>query len=247
MSMPESASSSSGSTPKGFLGLRGDILVELKKRQPLTTRELAVRLGYSLNTVRHHLRGLEQQGLVVYQREHRGVVGAPTFAYRLTPGGEELFPRQYQAILGGLLDYIEERDGRAAAVAMLEAPYSKLAQQLGGELAEATPFERLQAVAAALSNDGYMAEGNASDSSTATLTEHNCAILQVAERFPEICDAEARFLQAVLGAEVSRERHILNGCSACEYRVRFDASGLNAGATVAPAPAPSAPIIKENS
>ena len=33
-----------------------------------------------------------------------------------------------------------------------------------------------------------------------TLTEHNCAIPAVAERFPEICAAEARFLADVLGA-----------------------------------------------
>jgi DeoR family transcriptional regulator, suf operon transcriptional repressor len=243
MDTPERTSSANSLTPKGLFGVRGEILVELKKSQPLTTRQLAAELGCSLNTVRHHLRTLEQESLVAYQREHHGV-GAPTFAYRLTGLGEDLFPRQYQATLSGLLDYIEEREGRAAAVTMLEARYSNLAQQLRDELAEATPFERLQAVASALSNEGYMAEGKSSDSDTVTLTEHNCAILAVAERYPEICDAEARFLQAVLGGNINRERHILNGCSACEYRVRFDTPGLDGSATGMP---PSAPIIQENS
>ena len=54
-----------------------------------------------------------------------------------------------------------------------------------------------------------------------TLTEHNCAIPAVAQRFPEICAAEARFLAEVLEADVDRREHILNGCSACEYHVRF--------------------------
>jgi DeoR family transcriptional regulator, suf operon transcriptional repressor len=54
-----------------------------------------------------------------------------------------------------------------------------------------------------------------------TLTEHNCAIPAVAQRFPEICAAEARFLAEVLEAEVDRREHILSGCSACEYHVRF--------------------------
>ena len=53
------------------------------------------------------------------------------------------------------------------------------------------------------------------------LTEHNCAIPAVAERFPEICAAEARFLAEVLSAEVERTGHILSGCPACEYQVRF--------------------------
>jgi len=60
-----------------------------------------------------------------------------------------------------------------------------------------------------------------------TLTEHNCAIPAVAERFPEICAAEARFLADVLGAEVERREHMLAGCSACEYHVRFKSAQEN--------------------
>jgi DeoR family suf operon transcriptional repressor len=71
-----------------------------------------------------------------------------------------------------------------------------------------------------LSEEGYMAEVTALAGS-GTLTEHNCAIPAVAERFPEICAAEARFLADVLGAQVERREHMLDGCSACEYHVRF--------------------------
>jgi DeoR family transcriptional regulator, suf operon transcriptional repressor len=60
-----------------------------------------------------------------------------------------------------------------------------------------------------------------------TVTEHNCAIPAVATRFPEICAAEARFLAEVLGAEVERRGHMLDGCSACEYHVRFKAAQEN--------------------
>ena len=206
--------------PLGYRGVRGAILVELKKAQPLTTKELALRLSVSLNAVRHHLKDLEEQELVHYQREHRGV-GAPTFAYRLAQAGEALFPRRYEATLTGLLDGLVDREGRASVVAMLEARYAALATALQEQFAHRTPEERLAAVAQLLTADGYMAEVKSNDSAS-TLTEHNCAIQAVAERFPEICDAEARFLATVLGGEVSRERHILNGCTACEYKVRFD-------------------------
>ena len=62
--------------PTGHKGQRGAVLTQLKRAQPLTARELVVRLGISLNAVRHHLKELEAEGLVVYRREHRGV-GAP--------------------------------------------------------------------------------------------------------------------------------------------------------------------------
>lgn len=217
-----SALALNGSPPIGLRGARGAVLVELKRGNRLTAKELAARLGMSLNAVRHHLKELEADGLVEYERQHRGV-GAPTFAYRLSAAGEALFPRRYESTLTELLDYVVRRDGRASAVAVLEARYDALAHRLAQELAGATPSERMAAVAQLLSDEGYMAEGTASADS-GTLIEHNCAVQAVAERFPEICAAEARFLASALGAAVDRRGHILSGCSACEYRVRFGAA-----------------------
>jgi DeoR family suf operon transcriptional repressor len=205
--------------PIGLRGPRGTVLIELKRSNRLTAKELAARLGISLNAVRHHLKELEADGLVDYERQHRGV-GAPTFAYRLSAAGESLFPRRYEATLTELLDYVVRRDGRASAVAVLEARYDALARRLGEELAGASPAERMAAVTQLLSDEGYMAEGTAA-AGTGILIEHNCAVQAVAEQFPEICAAEARFLAAALGAEVDRREHILSGCSACEYRVHF--------------------------
>ena len=211
------------SLPIALRGPRGTVLIQLKRGYRLTAKEVAARLGMSLNAVRHHLKELEADGLVEYERQHRGV-GAPTFAYRLSAAGEALFPRRYEATLTELLDYVVRRDGRASAVEVLEARYEALARRLEAELAGATPSERMAAVARLLSDEGYMAEGTAS-SVSGTLIEHNCAVQAVAERFPEICAAEARFLAAALGAEVDRRGHILSGCSACEYRVHFGNEG----------------------
>ncbi len=215
----------SPSFPLGLKGVRGLVLVELKRGSRLTAKELASRLGISLNAVRHHLKELEADALVEYQRQHRGV-GAPTFAYRLSLAGEGLFPRRYEATLTELLDHVVEREGRATAVAVLEARYAALTRRLQGELVGATPAQRMAAVTQLLSDEGYMAEGTTS-AATGTLIEHNCAIQAVAQRFPEICAAEARFIAAALNAEVDRHEHILSGCSACEYRVRFSAANAS--------------------
>jgi DeoR family suf operon transcriptional repressor len=217
--LPSQAGLSKTPFALGYKRARAALLIELKKSPRLTARELAARLGLSLNAVRHHLKELEAEALIEYERQHRGV-GAPVFAYRLTPAGEALFPRRYEATLSDLLDHVVERAGRASAVAILEARYASLTRKLQEQLIGAGPAERLEAVARVLSEQGYMAEATASSGSS-TLIEHNCAIQAVAERFPEICVAEAKFLAAVLGAEVDRREHILSGCSACEYRVRF--------------------------
>jgi DeoR family suf operon transcriptional repressor len=222
--MPYSSSGNApASLPPGYGGLRGTILLELKKSEGLTAKELATRAGVSLNAVRHHIKELEAEHLIAYERLHRGV-GAPPFAYRLTSEGQGLFPRRYEAALTEVLDHLVQRQGRDAAVALLEARYDRLTEQLQQELSGADSAQRLMALAGLLSDEGYMAEATSAADDRGTLIQHNCAIQTVAERFPEICAAEAKFLAAVLGGEVQRERHILAGCSACEYRVRFKPS-----------------------
>jgi len=211
-----------GVGPAGaYRGPRGQILVELKRTENLSAKELAGRLGLSLNAVRHHLKELEAEGMLEYVREHRSV-GAPAFAYRLSTQGQALFPRRYQETLTYILEHVAVRDGRAAAIAMLEAHLQGLAARLKVELAGLTPEQRVEAVTRLRSDDGYMAEWQAAGPGAATIREHNCAIHAIAERYPEICAAEERFMAEVLGAAVERRRHILSGCTACEYHVQFD-------------------------
>ena len=192
----------------GLRGPRWDILLELKRSPDRTARELGRALGYSLNGVRHHLKELEAEGLVVY---------------RLTAAADGLFPRRYEATLIELLDHVVAEGGREAAVRVLEAHYTALAKRLDPALEGLPSRRRLDVIAQALSDEGYMAESKEQQpGSFATLVEHNCAVKAVAERFPEICQAEARFLESTLGVPVERRSHMLAGCGACEYLVRLE-------------------------
>ena len=202
-------------------GLRGEILVALKHAQPFTAKELAEKLGVSPNAVRHHLKELEAEALVVYVREQRGV-GAPTFAYRLSPQGEALFPKRYEQTLTDLLERVAEKLGRGAAVGMFVEHYDALTRRLNAQLEGEAGERRLEAVAQVMTDAGYMAEWNETEG-TFRLAEHNCAIRAVAERFPEVCAAEEKFLQTVLAATVERRAHIVSGCNACEYAIDFGA------------------------
>ncbi len=204
--------------PLGLKGPRADVVMELKRSGPLPAKEIIERLGLSMNAVRHHLKELEAGGLVGYEREHRGV-GAPAFVYRLTPVGESLFPRRYEDAVSRLLDYVVAREGRQAAVEVLESRYRELADRLRGALANASPEERVAVVARALAEEGYMPELRENDHPGLHLVEHNCPIQQVAERFPEVCEAEARFLAEVFEADVTRGKHIASGCGTCEYQI----------------------------
>ncbi len=201
----------------GHRGLRGQILVHIKRSQPVTARELGEAFGVSANAVRRHLKELELDGSVAYGRQQRGL-GAPANAYRLTARGEALFPNRYEEALKVLLQHIEERAGRGEVSRVFLRQFRERAAQLKVELADQPVEVRLQRLVRLLSEEGYMAEWDSRDGSI-RLAEHNCAIRAVAERYPEVCAAERRFLTEVLAAQVERRTHITEGSNACEYSV----------------------------
>lgn len=201
----------------GHRGLRGEILVQVKKAQPVTAKELADSFGVSANAVRRHLKELEAEGLVVYGREQRGT-GAPTYTYRLTGNGERLFPTQYGEALTDILSLVAQSSGREAVREMFAERFRGQAESIRTELAGATLEEKVAALVDLLSQQGFMAAWSA-ESGELKLAQHNCAVRAAAERFPEICAAEADFLREVLQSEIQRDSYIPEGCNTCQYSI----------------------------
>ena len=205
-------------TLSGYRGIRSEILLALKKAQPLSAHQLAAQFDISANALRRHLELLEQDGVVRHASHARGV-GAPVFEYSLTSEGESLFPSAYVAALIEALEAVKQHAGSKGVVEMFRKRWEALATEARPELEKLPMGERTQLLAALLSAQGYMAEAVVLSDTNATITEHNCAIRAVAERYPEICDAEADFLEMMTGGVVQRHQHILKGCNACEYQV----------------------------
>ncbi|MGH7665440.1 MAG: helix-turn-helix transcriptional regulator [Gemmatimonadaceae bacterium] len=197
---------------------RRAVLVALKRSQPITAAELAKQFHVTPNALRRHLKTLEAEGVVRYRREVRGV-GGPVYAYTLTESGEELFPRAYEEVLTAALDAVQEDRGVDGVVALFERRWSAIAERIRPQMAGLPLPERARAVAEVITSHGYMADVEIDPAGEATIHEHNCAIRAVAERYPEVCAAEARFLEDVLGAVVERRAHLLDGCTSCTYTV----------------------------
>ncbi len=202
----------------GYRGVRADLLVTLKKEQPLTAGELAARYGLTPNALRRHLKVLEEDGVVRYQREVRGV-GAPVFAYRLTDAGEAVFPRRYASVLASALEALQSERGARSVARVLTREWDALAADAAPVLNGLPLSERVQLVAELLTSRGYMAEGEVLDKERATLRIHNCAMCEIALQFPEACEVEARQLARLLGGSVVRREHRLGGAALCSYDV----------------------------
>jgi DeoR family transcriptional regulator, suf operon transcriptional repressor len=210
----------------GFRGIRGDVLIAVKKAQPVTAKELAASFGLTPNALRRHLKELTAEGLVQCARQVRGV-GGPVLAYTLSDAGEALFPRAYDSALATLLDGVRSQSGTEGVVALFRAQWEHVASGAKEELAGLPLGERAQLLAELLTSHGYMAESESASAepNSALIREHNCVLRAVAERFPEVCAAEESFLAEFLGAVVERRKHIASGASCCEYCVRESGSG----------------------
>ena len=206
-------------TLAGFKGLRRDLLVALRKEQPLSAAELGTRFGLTANALRRHLKVLEDAGLVRFLREVRGV-GGPVYAYSLTEKGEQLFPREYAGALADALEVVRAEQGTEGVVRLFRRRWEALAEEAKPDLGSHSFAERVHALAAMLTANGYMAESESSAPGEARIREHNCAVREIAQRFPEVCSAEAAFIAEVLGAAVEREQHMMHGCASCSYTAK---------------------------
>jgi len=200
----------------GFKGLRADLLVALRKEQPLTAKELGARFGLTANALRRHLKELEDSGLVRFRREIRGV-GGPVYAYSLTEQGEQLFPRSYANPLADALEVVRAAEGPEGVARIFRKRWEAVAEQALPSLITLPLAERARALARLLSQHGYMAESTDMAPGAVRIREHNCVVREIAERFPEVCAAESAFIAEVLGVTVERQQHIVSGCASCEY------------------------------
>ena len=169
-----------------------------------------------------HLSALSDEGLVTARDVLRakGAQGRLQLRYTLSARAESLFPKAYAELANDLLRYVEaegedliDRVFARRRDARIDGAKARLAKRksFAGRVAE---------LAAILDEDGYLADLEQLPDGTFRITEHNCAVLSVAEHHPTACRSEIEFLQTGLPeAEVERVSHIVSGAHQCAYVV----------------------------
>lgn len=138
-----------------FESTRGQIVTILRS-SPCTVDELSAKLELTDNAVRAHLLTLERDGLVRQSGLRRGP-RKPHFTYVLTPEGDALFPKAYDALLNQLIAVLKTRldqreiedvlrevgraiaadaaDGRGGSLEKRVQMASKVLEAIGGSVA----------------------------------------------------------------------------------------------------------------
>jgi len=210
---------------------------------PSTVADLAGRLGLTQAAVRRHLDALVADD-VVEAREQR-VYGArtrgrPAKVFALTDCGRDAFDQSYDKLAADALRWIAEREGgQEAVVAFARARIAAQAGAYRKAVEAAAPEERAEALAKALSVDGYAATAKNAPlpQKGEQLCQHHCPVAHVAEQFPQLCEAETEIFSQLLGTHVQRLATIAHGDGVCTTFIpkisKTDQYGPNASASTA--------------
>jgi predicted ArsR family transcriptional regulator len=174
-------------------------LLRLLRRSRHTITSLAGSLRLTDNAVRTHVAALERDGLVKHVGSQRDTGGKPARVYALTAEGEELFPKAYALVLGGLVDEIARAEGRERAVELLRSVGRQVGAGIG---ATEEPEVRIAAAAAALRGLGGDVEVQR-DNGGWVLQGYACPLSAVAATRPEVCQLARALVEEITGSPVT--------------------------------------------
>lgn len=185
---------------------------------PSTVADLAERLRLTQAAVRRHLDSLVAEN-VVEAREKRvygtRARGRPAKIFALTDCGRDAFDQSYDSLAVEALRWIERNAGGEAAVAAFAR--DRIEAQAGAyreAVESAAPAQRTEALAKALTADGYAATARNAPVGE-QLCQHHCPVAHVAEQYPQLCEAETEFFSRLLGTHVQRLATIAHGDGVC--------------------------------
>jgi len=201
---------------------RRQLLAWLKQVGQADSAALAQHLGLSGMAVRQQLYALQEDGDVTYTEEPRPI-GRPAKLWQLTEKADRYFPEAYAELSVSLLAALSQTFGPEGMERLLEARTQQQIKDYRTRLpAQGSLLERLTALAAQRTAEGYMAEVLSDSEGSLLLVEHHCPICVAARACVGLCQQELQVFQSVLGSRITVERteHLVAGERRCVYRIR---------------------------
>jgi predicted ArsR family transcriptional regulator len=203
---------------------RGRVASLLLEHGAATTAALGEAIGLSPAAIRRHLDAMLADGDVVAREQHghghRGR-GRPAKVFALTDAGRlRCGPHTYDDLANAALRWISRHGGEPALSAFARDVVSGLEERCRAATRGAgdDPLARAEALAGALSAEGYAASASVI-ASGGQLCQHHCPVAHVAEEFPQLCEAETQVISRLVGTHVQRLATIANGDGVCTTHI----------------------------
>lgn len=203
------------------------ILHFLLKEETSTATKIAKALKISPQATRKHLNDLEKEGLIEHDTIQKKI-GRPQHIYYLSEKGKNHFPHRYQEFAVSFLDTLTETLGENQLNQVFQKQWERKVAKYSQHLQNKNLKERIAKLVEIRQEEGYMAELFLLDEKRAEIpkffiSEHNCAIKEVADSYPEVCGHELEMFAALFpNCKVERTNWIKNGEHRCGYLIQVD-------------------------
>jgi predicted ArsR family transcriptional regulator len=200
-----------------------DRVIALLSQGAATAGDLSDRLGLKPAAIRRHLDVMLSEGLVTErERAQRGPRGRgrPAKIFVLTDAAREGYGKHtYDDLASSALRWIA-RQGDGAVTAFATAQVASLEERCEAAVRAAgeDPLSRAEALAAALTKEGYAASAS-TIASGGQLCQHHCPVAHVAAEFPQLCEAETQVISRLVGTHVQRLATIAHGDGVCTTHI----------------------------
>src|ERR1700728_1068069 len=200
---------------------RGQVARLILELGPSTAATLGSRLGLTPAAIRRHLDNLIAEGHIetrtarTYGTRGRG---RPAKVYVITDTGRSAFEHAYDDLATSALRFLAETAGPEAIAEFARRQLADLERRYAPVVAGPDLGARVQALAEALSADGYAASTGPAPSGE-QLCQHHCPVAHVAAEFPQLCEAETEAFGRLLGTPVQRLATIAHGDGICTTHV----------------------------
>lgn len=196
------------------------ILFLLKSHGPQSAAELGEQLQMTSMGARQHLMTLEADGWVSFNDEARGR-GRPVRLWHLTEQAWQRFPDSHSELTLQLIDNIQQLFGEVGMERLIAQREQQQLARYQAELTQPTMADRLAALTAQRTREGYMADFRQEEDGSWLLWESHCPICAAASACRGFCRSElALFRRLLAPAEVEREQYLLEGDHRCLYRIK---------------------------
>ena len=196
------------------------ILFLLKSHGPQSAAELGEQLQMTSMGARQHLMTLEADGWVSFNDEARGR-GRPVRLWHLTEQAWQRFPDSHSELTLQLIDNIQQLFGEVGMERLIAQREQQQLVRYQAELTQPALADRLAALTAQRTREGYMADFRQEEDGSWLLWESHCPICAAARACRGFCRSElALFRRLLAPAEVEREQYLLEGDHRCLYRIR---------------------------
>jgi predicted ArsR family transcriptional regulator len=199
----------------------GVLLTTLKRHGPLAATGVARQLHITREAARQQLALLEREGRVMRHSEPARGRGRPQVRFALTPMGEELFPKNYDALSLTLVDTVAEQFGQEALTKLLTALTDQQVRLWEPKLRDKPLAARIRALKGIYFKEDPFTSMR-KDGRGYVLLEHNCPYLHLALRRPRLCSVTLSTLSRLLGVRVVRESRFQDGDGHCAFRILAD-------------------------